>query len=115
MHQTATFELPFAPMPMQGTRIPDQRTLRIAARRAFVEMKLRFINAASDIEGPIGDLLRHKVRIADEPPHLWRLRSALLAELPTWHHRTPYHRNALRYQPDTHFSDSGSDTCFAPL
>jgi hypothetical protein len=89
--------------------LPAEQLARIAARRAFVEMKHSFMRAAGDIDGPVGTLLLAKVRRASEPTHLWRLRAVLLASLPEDHERTPIHRLELHRQLDSLFGDSTSD------
>jgi hypothetical protein len=94
---------------------PEDRLARIAARRAFVELKTSFMRAASDACGPSGELLRRKVRDADESLQLWRLRVALLAALPSGHERTALHRSELLHQLDSVFPDSGPETGFVPL
>ncbi len=105
---TALFERP-------GFGLPEDRLARIAARRAFVELKTSFMRAASDASGPTGELLRRKVRDADEALQLWRLRVALLAALPSGHERTAQHRSELLRQLDSVFPDSGPETGFVPL
>jgi hypothetical protein len=105
---SALFDLP-------GFGLPEDRQARIAARRAFVELKTSFMRAASDACGPTGELLRRKVREADETLQLWRLRVALLAALPSGHERTAQHRSELLRQLDSVFPDSGPETGFVPL
>ena len=84
----------------------DERMARIAARRAFVEMKLCFMRAAADVAGPIGARLQQKVRQATEAVELWRLRAAILCSLPPDHERTPAHCLELERQLDSLFTDS---------
>jgi hypothetical protein len=105
----------FAPIDLPGFGLPDDRLARIAARRAFVELKTSFMRAASDACGPTSELLRRKVRDADEALQLWRLRIALLAALPSDHERTAQHRSELLRQLDSVFPDSGPETGFVPL
>jgi hypothetical protein len=100
--------------PPSGFGLPEDRLARIAARRAFVELKTSFICAASDACGPTGELLRRKVRDADEALQLC-LRLALLAALPIGHERTAQHRSELLQQLDSVFPDSGPETGFVPL
>jgi hypothetical protein len=99
--------------PHTGFNLPDERIARIAARRAFVELKLSFMRAAADIDGPEGALLQRQVRRASEPVHLWRLRAAVLASLRAHHERTPVHRLELRRQLDSIFADSSFDADLA--
>ena len=61
--------------------MPADRAARIAARRAFVEMKQLFLFAAETVEDRKGAWLRHQVRQAGDPVDLWLLRGPLLASL----------------------------------
>ena len=115
MEQVATLELSFVPRFQPGFGLPDDQLARIAARRAFVEMKCCFLSAASDIKGASGALLQRQVRCADDVAQLGRLRVALLDALTPTHERTVAHREALQRHVDALFPDSGPDTCFVPL
>lgn len=85
----------------------QERLARIAARRAFVEMKQAYMNAASDIASATAALLQHKVRRTSEPWELWSLRAVILASLPADHERTAGHRLKLEREFDSIFSSSG--------
>lgn len=61
--------------------MPQDRAARIAARRAFVEMKQLFLMAAQAVEDRKGAWLRSQVRQAHDPIDLWLLRGPLLASL----------------------------------
>jgi hypothetical protein len=61
--------------------LPGDRTARIAARRAFVEMKHLFMRAVADLGDRKGQWLREKVRLSSDPMDLWLLRSPVLAAL----------------------------------
>ena len=95
--------------------LPDERQARVAARRAFVELKQAFMRSCADIDGPIGQQLQRKVRAATDALELWRLRAPVLASLPAQHERTPAHRLELRRQLDNVFPEQGADTSFLPL
>ena len=99
----------------QAFGLPEEQLARIAARRAFVELKTSFMRAAIDACGPTSDQLRRLVRDADEALQLWRLRLALLAALPANHARTEQHRSELLRQLDSVFPDTGPETSFVPL
>jgi hypothetical protein len=99
----------------QSFGLPDERLARVAARRAFVEMKHAFMRAAADIDGTVGEMLQRKVRSASEAVDLWRLRAIVLASLAEQHERTPLHRLELHRQLDSVFPERGADTGFAPL
>jgi hypothetical protein len=113
MNAQALYEL--SPADLPGFGLPEDRQARIAARRAFVELKSTFINAATVACGPTAELLRRKVRAADEALQLWRLRVALLAALPADDDRSARHRQNLLRQLDSVFPDSGPETGFVPL
>ena len=87
--------------------LPQERLARIAARRAFVEMKQSYMGAVSDIAGAAADLLQYKVRKASEPWELWSLRAVILASLTADHERTLSHRLKLEREFDSIFSSSG--------
>lgn len=61
--------------------MPADRMARIAARRAFVEMKQLFMRAVNDLGDRKGQWLRDKVRLAMDPMDLWLLRGPVLAAL----------------------------------
>jgi hypothetical protein len=59
--------------------LPGDRLARMAARRAFVDMKLLFMRAVADLSDRKGQWLREKVRLATDPMDLWLLRTPVLA------------------------------------
>jgi hypothetical protein len=61
--------------------MPQDRAARLAARRAFVEMKLLFVRATAPLEDRKGEWLRHQVRQANDPLDLWLLRGPVLRAL----------------------------------
>ena len=77
MHQNLSGASPrhFSP----GAGMPGDRSARLAARQAFVQLKLTFLDAlqhASD-----ADWLRAQVRAAEEPVDLWLLRAPVFMAL----------------------------------
>lgn len=62
--------------------MPAERMARLAARRAFVEIKQCFMQATASMAGPQAASLREKVRQADEAIELWLLRHEVLDGLP---------------------------------
>lgn len=87
--------------------LPNERLARIAARRAFVELKGSFMRAAAEVEGSLGARLQRQVRQATEPVQLWRLGGAMLAALRAREdERAAIHRVELRRQLDSIFADS---------
>jgi hypothetical protein len=89
-----------------GYGLPADRQARIAARRAFVEMKADLMCACAVLPGAYGERLRQRVRQATEAVDLWRLRGAILVALPEAHPRTPGHRSELLRQLSHLFPDS---------
>jgi hypothetical protein len=61
--------------------MPPDRAARLAARRAFVEMKLLFLRAVAPLEDRKGEWLRNQLRLASEPVDLWLLRGPVLRAL----------------------------------
>ncbi len=113
---TPSFELTFnraADLPVFG--MPEDRLARLAARRAFVEMKACFMRAAAEVEGSTGALLQRKVRLASEVIELWRLRLALFAALPRHKASAEMQRQELMQQIDSAFPEGGGNTAFVPL
>lgn len=101
----------FQPEPHTAFDLPNERIARIAARRAFVELKTAFMRAAADIDGSLGARLQNQVRHATEPAQLWRLRAAVLAALrASDDERAAVHRVELRRQLDSIFADSSFPT-----
>jgi hypothetical protein len=93
-----------------GTVLPQQRLARIAARRSFVDMKRRFIDAVAGVGGSRGEWLRRQVRQTEETVDLWLLRGAIYSALGSdeTHRRL---RLDLHQALDSVFPDSG----FTPL
>jgi hypothetical protein len=67
--------------PLPAMDLPPERLARIATRRAFVEMKRRFMQAVERIQGQPGEDLRERVRRTQQPNELWSLRAAVLIAL----------------------------------
>ena len=65
----------------EGAGLPADRLARIAARRAFVDMKQLFLRAVQNLDHRKADWLRAQVRVAEDPIDLWLLRGPLLAAL----------------------------------
>ncbi|MBC7956699.1 MAG: hypothetical protein H7Y33_12620 [Cytophagales bacterium] len=113
---TATLELTFNHAnDLHAFGMPEDRMARMAARRAFVEMKTCFMRAVADIEGSTGALLQRKVRVASEVIELWRLRHAVIGGLPRDKPSTEMHRQELMLQLDSAFPEGGGNTAFVPL
>jgi len=61
--------------------MPQDRAARLAARRAFVDMKLLFQRATAPLEDRKGEWLRQQVRLANDPMDLWLLHGPVLRAL----------------------------------
>lgn len=114
MH-TPPVEITFSHAELYAYGMPEDRVARMAARRAFVEMKTCFMNAAQDIPGYAGTLLQRKVRSTSEVIELWRLRGAIFAALPHDQGRCDMHRQELSQLLDVAFPEGGGNTAFIPL
>ena len=86
--------------------MPQDRLARLAARRAFVELKHDFMIASAGLPGHRGDWLRERVRKAEDPHALWQLRHSLFAALDGNDPDTCTIRHALKTGLDTLFCES---------
>ena len=96
-----------------GCGMPGDRGARLAARRAFVALKLDFMTALADV--PDTGWLQIQVRHAEEPVDLWLLRAPVFAALggadPGYRPR----RQQLRRGPDSTSPDLGHASGFVTL
>lgn len=99
---------------MHGGASPEQLA-RVAARRALVNLKRSFMQAAADLDGPDAEWLRRKVRQADDSTELWRLRPTIFALLPEGSLRSDMHRSELNRQLDSVFPESSIDDSVPPI
>ena len=102
--------LPTAALP--GAGLPGDRLAQIAARRAFVELKLGFTDAADLLGGRDGEWLRQQVRRAEEPVDLWLLRGPLFAALAGPAPERRIARLRLRRSLDSLFPDTAPASGF---
>lgn len=96
-----------------GVGLPDDRQARMAARRAFVNLKQTYLMAIEALPGPRGEWLRFRVRHASEPADLWLLRTAVFNALPRQDDRSQ--RETLQRGIDSVFPGSQPQSGFAPL
>jgi hypothetical protein len=87
----------------------------VAARRTFVDMKQRFMQAVAHVEGSSGDWLRYQVRHANDPVDLWLMRGAVFAVLSAREPESRRMRLDLHRVLDTVFPDSGDIDEMLPL
>jgi hypothetical protein len=101
--------LPDAAVP--GAGLPGDRVdHRLAARKAFVELKRGFVEAADSLPGQGNDWLRHQIRRAKEPVDLWLLRGAVLHALRGPQPERRAARLLLRRCLESLFPDGGPTT-----
>lgn len=98
---------------LSGAGLPHDRQARIAARRAFVNLKQTYLLAIEALPGPRADWLRFQIRHAEEPADLWLLRAAVFDALP----RPGYHeqRDTLQRGIRSLFPSAHSNSGFSPL
>jgi len=81
--------------------MPADRLARIAARRAFVALKLSFLYVVDGLDGH-GEL-QARVRRAEEPIELWALRAPVFAALTGEQARQRSHRQLLNRSLESMF------------
>lgn len=97
----------FMPSPgLPGAGLPHDRMARLAARQAFVVLKLAFVHAVRDLPGNESGWLHHQVRAAEEPTDLWLLRAPVFAALSGGGAERRQRRHELRRNLELLFPDS---------
>lgn len=110
--QAATQPRHFTPgATLNEAGLPGDRHARIAARRAFVALKLTFLHALQDAPGD--EWLRHQIRSAEEPVDLWLLRAPVFAALAGQDCERRSRRQMLRRGLDSVFPDLEPASAFA--
>lgn len=94
--------------------LPQERAMRIAARRVFVAMKRVYLDAASPLQGSTGARLRRRIRHAVEPADLLAVHAELLDALAPLEADSVTQRHALHRQLGEAFVDAAL-TGFVPL
>ena len=98
---------------LPGAGLPGDRGAQLAARRAFVDLKLTFLVA---LEGaPAVEWLSAQVRAAEEPVDLWLLRAPVFAALAGTDTEHRQRRLVLRRGLDSMFPDLDPPSGFAPF
>ena len=85
--------------------MPQDRLARLAARRAFVDLKHDFMMATAGLPGSRGNWLRERVRKAEDPHKLWLLRHSLFAALGGNEPDACTIRHSLKTSLDTLFAE----------
>jgi hypothetical protein len=96
-----------------GAGMPQDRQARMAARRAFVNLKQTYLLAVEALPGPRADWLRFQIRHAEEPADLWLLRAAVFDALPGQNHRNQ--RDTLQRGIESLFPRQSPSSGFTPL
>jgi hypothetical protein len=97
---------------LPGAGLPSDRLARMAARRAFVDLKHRFIAAVAAACDERGRWLQEQIRQAEEPEDLLLLRGHVFASLAGGDEQRIVHRRALRRSLDSLFPDSAPRSGF---
>ena len=87
----------------------------IAARRAFVSLKLTFAEAVATLEGSHGQWLRQQVRAAEEPVDLWLLRAPLFSALAGPSPERRALRQRVRRSLEAVFAEAQPSTTFSAV
>ncbi len=98
---------------LPGAGLPGDRLAHLAARRAFVGLKLAFLDVLDQVPGQQAAWLRQQVRGAEEPLDLWLLRASVF-ELIAGPGFRPL-RHQLRRALDSLFPDAQPPSAFAPF
>lgn len=98
---------------LPGAGLPGDRGARLAARQAFVDLKLTFQHALKDVAD--ADWLRAQVRAAEEPVDLWLLRAPVFAALSGTSNDARQRRQQLRRTLDSIFPDLDPASGFTPF
>lgn len=98
---------------LSGVGMPQDRQVRIAARRAFVNLKQTYLLAIEALPGPRAEWLRFQVRHAEDPADLWLLRAAVFDALPSQAYRSE--RDTLQRGIESLFPRQSPSSGFTPL
>jgi hypothetical protein len=111
-------EGPALPAPRDYTpaaATPADRLAALSARRAFVALKLTFLEAAAALQGEQMQWLREQVRAAEDPVDLWLLRAALFSGLAGADPDRKRLRRRLRRAIEGMYGEPQPTTAFAAL
>ncbi len=95
--------------------LPGDRSARIAARRAFVELKQTYLLALAEASEEEAGWLRNQVRSAEQPVDLWLLRAPVFAVLSGTDPERRRRRQMLRRGLDSMFMDTQPPSSFVTL
>jgi hypothetical protein len=98
---------------LPGAGLPGDRLAHLAARRAFVGLKLAFLDVLEPVHGAQVAWLRQQVRSAEEPLDLWLLRASVFEAVAG--PRFKPQRQQLRRSLDALFPESQPPSTFSPF
>ncbi|MBL8326544.1 MAG: hypothetical protein JNJ89_16445 [Rubrivivax sp.] len=98
-----------------GFGVAQDRAATLAARRAFVALKLTFLDATSALAGAEAQWLCEQVRAAEEPVDLWLLRAPLFSSLAGPDPERRRLRQRVRRALEALFGEPQPTTAFASL
>ena len=93
--------------------LPGDRCARMAARRAFAELKHSFLQALDGVPGAAWLVIQ--VQGAEEPVDLWLLRAPVFATLLGMDAGCRQRRQVLRRSLDSMFPDLDEPSAFTPF
>ena len=96
---------------LYGAGMPGDRGARMAARQAFVGLKLTFLEVLQGAQGV--DWLLAQVRAAEEPVDLWLLRAPVLATVAAGTPEQRVRRQHLRRGLESVFPDLDPASAFS--
>jgi hypothetical protein len=96
-----------------GAGMPGDRGARLAARQAFVSLKVTFLQVLEHLHG--AEWLRVQVLGAEEPVDLWLLRAPMFEALDGSDAEHRGRRQALRRALDAVFPDREPASGFVPF
>lgn len=97
---------------LPGAGLPNDRLARMAARRAFVDLKQDFMHAVAALDDERGRWLCLQVRRAEQPEDLLLLRGHVFASLAGADAGRAERRRMLRRTLDSQFPDSAPRSGF---
>jgi len=98
---------------LSGIGMPADRLARLAARRAFVNLKQTYLLAIEAVADRRTEWLRQQIMAAEDPADLWLLRAAVFEALPGATCRAE--RDTLQRGIDSLFPRSTANSGFSAL
>lgn len=112
MHLGSPRQYSSYPTGLPGTGLPRDRDARLAERRAFVDLKQRFMEAMAGLDDEHVEWIRRQIRLAEHPEDLLLLRGQVFACLAGPDPMRGAWRRTLRRGLDSVFPDSAPRSGF---